>query len=130
MELNQKITLPLCFRPKRRRQFSRCTPHHTLASTSWKSMQAEFQRQLARSTFPLWQHLCWRCVQRRTRCKCCSFFQTLTQVRLKGYGDKASQESSFQNRRGTQEMMSDERRLSRFFSGESCVRYRQELVAL
>ena len=44
-------------------------------------------------------------------------FETIyaTQVRLKGYGDKMSQESSFQNRRGTQEMqMSAERRLSRF----------------
>ena len=38
-------------------------------------------------------------------------------VRLKGYGEKGSQESSFQNRRGTQEMApvhGEERRLSRF----------------
>ena len=45
---------------------------------------------------------------------CCKYQTSATQVRLKGYGDKASQESSFQNRRGTQEMMSAERRLSRF----------------
>ena len=44
--------------------------------------------------------------------------QTCFKVRLKGYGEKGSQESSFQNRRGTQEMApvhGEERRLSRFF---------------
>ena len=44
--------------------------------------------------------------------------QTCLKVRLKGYGEKGSQESSFQNRRGTQEMApvhGEERRLSRFF---------------
>merc|ERR1712004_237251 len=39
----------------------------------------------------------------------------MLEVRLKGYGEKGSQESSFQNRRGTQEMApvhGEERRLS------------------
>ena len=51
---------------------------------------------------------------KKTCCKYCKYQTSATQVRLKGYGDKGSQESSFQNRRGTQEMMSAERRLSRF----------------
>ena len=45
---NQNMFHPPTTRPKRRRQSSRCTLHHMLVSTSWKSMQAESQRQPAR----------------------------------------------------------------------------------